>query len=120
MFALSIKGEIASAHYLRGYEGKCKDLHGHTWKVEVTFTGGPLNGIGMVEDFAALKMKLREFLAGIDHVCLNDLPYFKDINPTAENIAKYIYDGFGKAAAPLKIKDVRVWESDTASVTYSE
>ena len=120
MFELSIHGDIASAHYVRGYQGKCKDLHGHTWKIEVTVAGERLNGIGMLEDFAVLKMKLKEFLAALDHVCLNDLPYFKDVNPTTENIAKYVYGGFGKLIAPLKVKAVRAWESETASVAYYE
>lgn len=120
MYELTIKGDIASAHFLRGYEGKCKDLHGHTWKVDVVIAGDQLDRIGMVADFAALKMQLREFLTAIDHVCLNDLPYFKEVNPTTENIAKYIYTNFAKTVAPLKLKEVRVWESDTASVVYYE
>lgn len=120
MFELSIQGDIAAAHYVRGHQGKCKNLHGHTWKIEVTVTGERLNAIGMVEDFAVLKMQLKEFLAALDHVCLNDLPYFKDVNPTTENIAKYIYEGFNKHIAPLKVKSVRAWESETASVVYYE
>jgi len=118
MFELSIKGDIAAAHFLRGYEGKCKNLHGHTWKIEVTIISDQLDDIGMVADFTVLKKQLKEFLETIDHVCLNDLPYFKDVNPTTENITKYIYTHFGKVIDPLKIKTVRVWESDTSSVTY--
>ena len=120
MFELSIKGDIASAHYLRGYEGKCKDLHGHTWKIEVIIASNQLDAIGMVADFAVLKRQLKEFLMAIDHVCLNDLPYFKEVNPTTENIAKYIYTNFSQTVAPLKIKEVQVWESDLASVVYHE
>jgi 6-pyruvoyltetrahydropterin/6-carboxytetrahydropterin synthase len=120
MFQLSITDNIASAHFLRGYEGKCKNLHGHTWKIEVTIVSVDLDAIGMVADFVVLKKKLKEFLMTIDHVCLNDLEYFKKNNPTTENIAKYTYQNFGKAVAPLKIKEVRVWESATSSVLYFE
>ena len=120
MFEISIKGDIASAHFLRGYEGKCKNLHGHTWKIEVTIASDRLDSIGMVADFLVLKKQLKEFLAGLDHVCLNDLAFFKDVNPTTENIAKYIYQNFGKIVTPLKIKKVQVWESDVSSVTYYE
>jgi len=120
MFELSVKGNIASAHFLKGYEGKCKDLHGHTWRIEVVIASDQLNTIGMVADFAVLKKQLREFLMVIDHVCLNDLPYFKKANPTTENIAKYIYTHFSKTIAPLEIKTVQVWESDSASVVYYE
>ena len=120
MFELSIKGDIASAHFLRGYEGKCKDLHGHTWKIEVVIVSDQLDAIGMVADFAVLKKQLKEFLKVIDHVCLNDLPHFKEVNPTTENIAQYIYTHFSKDIKPLKIKHVQVWESELASVTYYE
>ena len=120
MFELSVKGDIASAHFLRGYEGKCKDLHGHTWKIEVVIVSDQLDAIGMVADFAVLKKQLKEFLAVIDHVCLNDLSYFKEVNPTTENIAQYIYTHFSKDIKPLKIKHVQVWESELASVMYYE
>ena len=119
MFELVIKGDIASAHFLRGYEGKCKNLHGHTWKVEVYIQSSTLDKIGMVADFAILKKDLREFLMTIDHMCLNDLEYFKKVNPTTENIAKYIYENFSKTVAPLKLSKVTVWESDLCAVTYS-
>ena len=120
MFEISIKETIASAHFLRGYEGKCKNLHGHTWQIEVTIMADRLDAIGMVADFLVLKKQLKEFLVQIDHVCLNDLTFFKDANPTTENIAKYIYQNFGKIVTPLRIKKVQVWESKVSSVTYYE
>ncbi len=120
MFELTIKDHIASAHFLKGYEGMCKNLHGHTWKIEVVIAANSLNKIGMVEDFVVIKKKLKEFLATIDHVCLNDLPYFKEHNPTTENIAKYIYQNFSKQVQPLKLTRVQVWESVSASITYYE
>ena len=120
MFELKVKGDIASAHQLHGYEGRCKDLHGHTWKIEVTIQNETLDAIGMVADFRVMKKLLKEVLAPIDHVFLNDLPYFKTVNPTTENIAKYVYQQFSKACAPLKLKQVEVWESESASVVYYE
>ncbi len=120
MYELAIKGDIAAAHFLRGYEGKCKNLHGHTWQIEIAIIAGDLDEIGMVADFIVLKKQLKEFLTALDHVCLNDLPYFKEVNPTTENIAKYIYTNFSPVIAPLKVQKVRVWESDSASVTYWE
>ncbi|OGX07539.1 MAG: 6-carboxytetrahydropterin synthase QueD [Omnitrophica WOR_2 bacterium GWA2_47_8] len=120
MFELSIKGDFASAHQLRGYQGNCKDLHGHTWRVELTAQSETLDDIGMVVDFKIIKQQFREFLMRIDHVNLNDLPYFKKVNPTSEHLAQYIFQEFGKIIKPLKIKQVRVWESDTSDVTYYE
>ena len=120
MFELSVTTDIASAHFLRGYQGPCKNLHGHTWKVEVTVASSKLDTIGFIIDFRDIKKNLKEFLAHLDHVSLNDLPYFKDVNPTTENIAKYIYQEFVKKCRPLKLKQVRVWESESSSVTYFE
>jgi len=120
VFKLTVAGDMASAHFLPGYDGPCKDLHGHTWKIEVTVQSETLDGIGMVADFKVMKSKLKEFLKPLDHVCLNDLDYFKENNPTTENIAKYIYQHFAKTVKPLTLSKVRVWESDSSSVTYFE
>lgn len=120
MFELSITSDISSAHFLRNYEGPCKHLHGHTWKIEVTIQSDKLNNIGLVVDFKDMKQKLKEVLMPLDHVCLNDLPYFKEVNPSTENIAVYIYREFKKTCGSFSLKCVRVWESETSSVTYSE
>ncbi len=120
MFELTLKGDIASAHFLRGYPGKCKDMHGHTWKIEVFLRGESLNELGMLEDFALLKKQFKGFLEVIDHKCLNDLTYFKSVNPTAENIAKFIYDHYGPEVKPLTLYKVQVWESEMASAIYYE
>lgn len=120
MFELSVRGDIASAHFIKGHEGKCRNLHGHTWKIEVTVINDRLNDLGMVADFAALKKQLQEVLGPIDHVCLNELPFFKERSPTTENIAEYIYVHFKEMIKPLDIGQVRAWESDTSSVTYRE
>lgn len=118
MFELMIEGDIASAHFLRGYDGPCKDLHGHTWKVKVAIMSDTLDTLGMVVDFKVVKKKLKLFLSGLDHVLLNDLDFFKRENPTTENLAKYIYTNFSKEISPLQLKKVEVFESDTSSVTY--
>ena len=120
MFELSINGHFSSAHFLREYEGKCRQLHGHTWKVEISVEGMQLNELGMLSDFGELKKKLNHVLSSMDHVCLNEVEFFKENNPTAENITKYIYNRYSEAVTPLKVKKVRVWESDTTSVTYYE
>ena len=118
MFELSVKSDFASAHFLRGYEGKCKTLHGHTWKVEVTLQSKQLDKIGMVADFAMIKRQLREFLEHLDHVHLNELTCFKEINPTTENLARYICEEFPKKYKVPNVTKVTVWESDNASATY--
>jgi 6-pyruvoyltetrahydropterin/6-carboxytetrahydropterin synthase len=120
MFELTIKSDIAAAHFIEGHQGQCRNLHGHSWKIEVTLGSGQLDELGMVADFAVLKEKLQEVLGPIDHVCLNELPYFKEKSPTTENIAEYVYLHLKEAVSPLKIKQVRAWESDSSSATYYE
>ena len=118
MYQLVVKGDFASSHSLRDYEGKCKNLHGHTWKVEVAICGKDLNKTGMLVDFKEIKGVLRTILAELDHQHLNDLVFFQTVNPTSENIAKFIFDKFSKEI-PSKVKRVTVWESENASATYS-
>ncbi len=120
MFELIITDTIAAAHFLRGYKGRCENLHGHTWKIEVILISDRLDDIGMVYDFTELKPLLKEILSALDHKCLNDLPQFQEINPTTENMAKYIYYEFTKKINKVKVKQVRVWESETASAVYYE
>jgi len=121
MYELKIKDSFASAHFLRGYQGPCEKLHGHTWKLEITISSDKLNDIGLVVDFKDIKKKLKEFLNGLDHVCLNeDVSFFKKENPSTENMARYIYKEFAKECQPFKIEQVQVWESDNSSVAYYE
>jgi 6-pyruvoyltetrahydropterin/6-carboxytetrahydropterin synthase len=120
MFEVTVKDHIASAHQLHGYDGPCMHLHGHTWHIEVTVKGEQLDNIGLLTDFKILKKKLKDVLGPLDHVCLNDIPAFKGINPSTENLARHIYREFAKVSSPLTLKQVQVWESDTASVIYYE
>ena len=95
-------------------------MHGHTWKIEVTVISPALDRLGFVVDFQEIKKKLKDFLIPLDHVCLNDIDFFKKQNPTTENIAKYIFQEFSKVIQPLKLKHLKVWESETSSVVYFE
>jgi 6-pyruvoyltetrahydropterin/6-carboxytetrahydropterin synthase len=116
MYKIKIEGDFSSAHNLRGYKGKCEELHGHNWKVEVVVVSSKLDKIGMVMDFKSLKEKLFTLLEKLDHKYLNNLDYFKKVNPTSENIAKYLFDNL-KAKVP-GLYCVTVWESDKACATY--
>jgi len=123
MFEISIKGQFCGSHRLRGYDGPCANLHGHNWEVEVFFRGGRLNKLGMLVDFKLLKKHLQRLLAKLDHKDLNRLPWFKKRNPTAENIAKLIFDEFLKKMrdSNCPLQRVRVSESPgTAAWYYAE
>jgi len=116
MHVVKVDANFSSAHRLRGYKGKCEDLHGHNWKVEVSVAKDSLDKIGMVVDFKLLKAELNKILSKLDHRYLNSLSYFRKINPTSENIAKYIYGCLQKKIKGLE--SVTVWENSSSSATY--
>jgi len=116
MYSIKIEAHFSSAHNLRGYKGKCEELHGHNWKVEIVVTKEKLDKIGMVLDFKYLKKELNQILEKLDHKYLNKIPYFKKKNPTSENIARYIYEKLENKVSGLN--SVMVWESENCSATY--
>ncbi|MFH1782222.1 MAG: 6-carboxytetrahydropterin synthase QueD [Candidatus Omnitrophota bacterium] len=122
MYEVLVRSDFSGAHNLEGYLGKCEELHGHNWKVEARFTSEKLNEIGLCEDFKILKEKLKAILENLDHTYLNKIEFFQDNNPSAENIAKYIYDGLKIVTTrkDFSVKSVSVWESDTSCATYYE
>ena len=121
MYHISVEQHFDAAHFLSGYQGKCEALHGHRYRVVARVKASRLDDIGLAYDFTELKKHLNDILSRFDHTCLNDVPPFDKINPSAENIAATIYDALQKklAAAPLTISGVEAWESPTTGVTYS-
>ncbi|OGX15491.1 MAG: 6-carboxytetrahydropterin synthase QueD [Omnitrophica WOR_2 bacterium RBG_13_41_10] len=117
MYSIKVEASFSSAHNLRGYKGKCEALHGHNWKIEVAASKKKLDKAGMVLDFKFIKNQLNAVLEKLDHKYLNNIAFFKKVNPTSENIAKYIYDSLKPKVA--SIKSVTVWESENSSATYS-
>ena len=115
MYELMVEGTFDAAHQLIGYDGPCENLHGHTWKAQVFIKGGKLNDLGMVKDFKEIKLILQSVLSKLDHTNLNEYPYFKKVNPTSENVAKYIHDQTSKKADVTK---VTVFESAVTSASY--
>lgn len=122
MYKLNVTSHFSSAHHLVGYDGPCKELHGHNWKVRVALLCDKIDSIGMAIDFTIVKKHLEEQMNELDHRLLNDLPAFQQNNPTSENIAKYLYDNLLAKFSPLgcKVSEVEVWESEKSSVVYYE
>lgn len=120
MYEISVEQEFDAAHALRGYEGKCENIHGHRFRVAVTVTATVLNEIGLAYDFTVLKKHLREVISRFDHTSLNDTPPFDRINPSSENIANTIYEQMKLrlSGAPVSIARVEVWESPTSRAEY--
>ena len=122
MYEVSIDETFAAAHNLRGYKGKCEDLHGHNYKVRVTLAGKELDATGLLLDFVYLKKVLHQVIQSLDHKYLNELAPFDVLNPSAENIARYIYDEAAQqlhgAPRGAEIASITVWETDSAAATY--
>jgi len=122
MYEVSVEETFAAAHNLRNYKGKCEDLHGHNYKIRVVLSGKELDSTGLLYDFVNLKHVIRTIIASLDHKYLNELPPFDTINPSAENLARHIFDQASRQlpAAPngAGIASITVWETDTTAATY--
>ncbi len=122
MYELKIISEFAAAHQLRGFKGKCENLHGHNWKIEVYVRGKRLGEDGLLIDFRLIKEATKTILDELDHKFLNDLEAFRDINPSSENLARHIFRGVSRElnTKDIKVSRVTAWESDTACCSYVE
>lgn len=118
-YELTIHGCFSAAHRLRGYQGECERLHGHNWRVEVVLASDRLDHLGMVMDFRDLKAVLGEALRVLDHEYLNELAPFDELNPTTENMCRYIAEKLQpKLPGHLSVRRVTCWESDTCGASY--
>jgi 6-pyruvoyltetrahydropterin/6-carboxytetrahydropterin synthase len=121
MFEVTIEETFAAGHALRNYHGKCENVHGHNYRCQVTLEGEQLDSIGLLVDFVELKKVVHGVLDRMDHQWLNDFPPFDKLNPSAENMAKYVYEEVSeglKARDGVRVLAVKLWETDTASATY--
>lgn len=117
-----IERNFSSAHQLRGYRGKCENLHGHNYKIEIYARGRELNNIGLLVDFVELKQAADDLVTYLDHKNLNELePFVVEQNPSAENVARFVLE---KLAAKIndervQIYKVRCFETPTSVATYT-
>jgi 6-pyruvoyltetrahydropterin/6-carboxytetrahydropterin synthase len=123
MFQVSVEDTFSSGHALRGYRGKCENVHGHNYRVRITVEGSQLDSIGLLVDFTLLKQVMREIIGRLDHQFINDLEPFRTVNPSAENLAKYFYDemqsGLKSLPPGARITEATIWETDTSQAKYS-
>ncbi|MDD5686688.1 MAG: 6-carboxytetrahydropterin synthase QueD [Elusimicrobia bacterium] len=122
MFEIFIEDVFSAAHKLRNYHGKCEHLHGHNYMVRVYVSGEKLDKTGILFDFTILKKQLRRTILKLDHKYLNEIKPFDKINPSAENIAKYIYEKLRNNTnrAEYSLNKVSVWETEKNCATYYE
>ena len=121
MYELTVEREFSAAHQMRGYPGACARLHGHNYRVQLTVAGEELDEHGMLLDFAELKALCDRVIGELDHQNLNELAPFAERNPSSENLARHIYECVAEElGGPVRVKQVRVYESAGSSVTYRE
>ena len=118
MFEVRIETNFSSAHHLLNYKGKCENMHGHNWKVEVCAKGSELDKSNILVDFKVLKKEVNEIIDYLDHKDLNELEEFKGQSPSSEFIAKFIYKK-AKERIP-QVSRVNVWETTTSRASYWE
>jgi 6-pyruvoyltetrahydropterin/6-carboxytetrahydropterin synthase len=121
MFEVMIERNFSSAHQLRGYKGKCENLHGHNYKIEIYARGRELNNIGLLVDFVELKTAADEIVQFLDHKNINELPPFdEELNPSAENLARFILERVASNVRDdrVEIYKVRCFETPTSVATY--
>jgi 6-pyruvoyltetrahydropterin/6-carboxytetrahydropterin synthase len=120
-FEVMIERNFSSAHQLRGYKGKCENLHGHNYRVEIYARGSELDNIGLLVDFGELKEAADEVVAYLDHRNINELPPFdEELNPSAENLARYILERVASRVGDERVSvyKVRCFETPTSVATY--
>ncbi len=122
MYKLNVTDSFSAAHRLCGYEGACSNLHGHNWKVRIAISCTVLDDIGMALDYGIIKQALGSVLDELDHAYLNDLPSLKGMNPTSENLARYIFDRMSEAITKpgCNVCEVEIYESERSSVVYTK
>ena len=123
MYEIEVRSAFEAAHFIRGYEGKCARLHGHNWEVIAVVRGQELDKLGMLIDFRILKAELKKILDDFDHRFLNEQETFADENPTAENLARKIFERLALSeifGGSIKLHAVKVCETPNSCVTYYE
>jgi 6-pyruvoyltetrahydropterin/6-carboxytetrahydropterin synthase len=121
MYELVVKRRFSAAHQLRGYHGKCENLHGHTYRVDVFVRADKINDIGLAADFKELKIIIDALLDRFDHHLANEVPPFDRLNPSAENMARVFFEELKKQMpSGVVLSKITVWESEDAGATYSE
>ena len=125
MYEVTVEAEFSSGHYLRNYKGKCENPHGHNYKVRVTLAGRELDKAGLLLDFKDLRHVMKHVIDRLDHQMINDIAPFTELNPSAENLARYFYEEANTRLervtnGRVSVKNCTVFETDTTTATYSE
>jgi len=121
-FTVRVEARFEAAHFLREYRGISEPLHGHSYKVEAELAGrgGGIDADDVAVDFISAKQKLETLAKKLDYGCINDVPPFDRINPSAENIAQWFHRELGQEVAGENavVRAITIWEGPVNSVTF--
>lgn len=125
MYEVTVEAGFSAGHYLRNYRGKCENPHGHNYKVRITLRGRELDASGLLLDFKQLKQVMRPVIERLDHQMINDIAPFTELNPSAENLARFFFDETNAqlqnmTQGRVRVKDCTMFETDTTTATYYE
>ncbi len=120
MYEVIVEQPFSAAHYLKDYPGKCANIHGHNYRVQITVEGEKLDHLGMVVEFEVIKQALKPWIDRFDHGFLNEIPPFDVVQPSAENLAKFFHDEVARAleGTSARVSYVRLFETEKCSAAY--
>lgn len=118
MFEIKAQLYFSAAHHLLNYDGECENQHGHNWLVEAYVKGNRLDDSNILIDYKILKKHLKSVLDLLDHKDINELDDFKNISPSSEILAKFIYEKLKKTVP--QISKISVWETSNSCASYFE
>jgi 6-pyruvoyltetrahydropterin/6-carboxytetrahydropterin synthase len=120
MFTIKVETRFWASHQLTLPDGSKEPLHHHNWAVIAKVCGDKLDSMGLVMDFGRLKAMVEEITAGFDNAQLDSIDYFRRNNPSAENVAKYIFDKVEpKLPGGVELRSIKVIEEPGCSAKFS-
>lgn len=122
MYEVRVKTGFAAAHQLRLYDGKYENLHGHNWSAQVSVEADELDAMGVGIDFVKLKQMVEEILSKLDYQNINEIPPFDELNPSAENIARWLFLKLKEqvGSPTTRVKRVEICEMEGCGASYFE
>ena len=122
MYDVTVKTGFAAAHQLRLYDGKYENLHGHNWTAQVTVEADELDPIGVGIDFVELKAIVKKYLSELDYHNINEVSPFDEQNPSAENIARWLFLKLKVEvnSNSTRVKRVEICEMEGCGASYFE
>ena len=122
VYEIYVKDHFSAAHVLKGYDGNCSNMHGHNWIIEAYIQCKKLNKLGIGIDFRDVKAIVKDVLSKLDHTFLNEVEEFSNMNPTSENLSRFLFTELSRRLNTdhINVSKVMVFESPGCGSSYQE